>query len=162
MNRKIRTLLAQIEEHIATHGRAVISVMGEPGGTHGYPYAYSIGHADKGRPELMLTSLGGETATYLVNAVAKALEEREWKTDPDERIALERVSIRMLPADGFEAEAGGARSRAEEKGIEDLRFLQILWPDAGGRFPDEEDYDHETFPQPIWQHEQEKARSGIN
>lgn len=162
MNTKMQALLVQIEEHVRTQGRAVISVMGDPGNARGYPYAYSIGHADKGNPELMLTSLGGETATYLVNAVAKALEERGWKTDPDERIALERVSIRILPAEGFEVEAGGARSRAEEKEIEDLRFLQILWPDAEGRFPDEEDYDHETFPQPIWQYEQEKVISGIN
>ena len=162
MNTKMQALLGQIEEHISSHGRAVISVMGDPGNARGYPYAYSIGHADKGNPELMLTSLGGETATYLVNAAAKALEERGWTADPDERIALERVSIRILPADGFETEAGEARSRAEEKGIEDLRFLQILWPDTEGRFPDEQDYDHDTFPQPIWQHEQEKARSGIN
>ena len=161
MNRKMQALLAEIEEHISTQGRAVISVMGDPGNARGYPYAYSIGHADKGNPELMLTSLGGKTATYLINAAAKALEARAWKSQPEERIPLDKVSIRLLPADGFEIEAGGARSRAEEKDIEDLRFLQVLWPDKEGRFPDDQDYDHETFPQPIWQHEQEKARSGI-
>ena len=155
-------LIKMVDENIKKHGRMVLSIMGTPGSNREYPYAYSIGHAEKGNPELMLTSLGGDTATYLVNAAANELAKRNWKVEAEDRIQLENVAIRFIAAPGFEDEARGAQHRARTKNAQNLSFLQILWPDTSGLFPDEEGYDHLTFPQPIWQHEQEKVRNGIN
>ena len=153
--------LKKIEHHIEHDGRAVISIMGTPGHPEEYPFAYSVGHAEKGNPELMLTSLGGDTATYLVNAAAGMLKKIGWSAPDGGTVWLERVQIRFISAPGFEQEARVARRRAEDKDTE-IRFIQVLWPDEKGRFPDEEDYDHVNFPQPIWKHEQEKATTGIN
>ena len=158
----IDDFMAQADKVIRQSGRLVLSILGEPGNPSEYPFSYSVGHAEKDHPELMLTSLGGDTATYLINTVADELEKRGWEWSEDDLIELEQVKIRLMLAENFDAKTPIATRRAEAKGAKSLRFLQILWPDPAGKFPDESEYDKENFPQPIWQHDQEKAKGGIN
>lgn len=140
-------ILETMEANIARTGRSMI-------GTAGYcgPFAYTIGHADKGLPDLIVTGMNAGSANYLLNTVGDMLfaAQEAGKALPD-LIDLGHANIKVQAApNAAETHAFQGRYREEHKGRKLMPLLQIVWPDDVGNFPGEPDYREDKFPQPLF------------
>lgn len=99
----------------------------------GAPYAYTIGRSMAGRPELLITGLDAEAARAILEHVAQR----------DESAPRPLAAGDVTPwIDGkqpfkvIEAEPGILSGALLAFGIGRVTALQLLWPDAHGRYPD--------------------------
>lgn len=149
MNPIVDAFMKKVAGHIESSGRAVVSVEGELGAAEGYPIAYSVGHAERHLPELVLTTITGDLATNLINEVAAALDAQGWADADGRAIRLRSVMVRIVGTGSFGRQAKVANHRAGLMDITAISFLQILWPDKEDRFPGDPEYDHMRYPQPL-------------
>jgi hypothetical protein len=140
-----------VDEHhrdlIAEHGWSLQTVLGDE---HSYGFTYTVGLTAKGLPELLLDTLAPRQAGPVLNACADHMVEHGPLEVPDPSVLLRlpdwSVPFRLHgPIDPQAAEAFLALRFAEDPG--EVRLLQVLWPDEEGRYPGDDGYDVETFPQ---------------
>lgn len=153
MNTIVDAFMKQVADHIESSGRAVVSIGGKPGAAQGYPFAYSVGHAERNLPELVMTTIIRDRATIIVNEVAAALDAQGWADAAGRGILLRNLAVRIVDTGCFGRQARVANYRASQKGVGAITFLQILWPDTAGLFPDHPGYDHLRNPQPLLREE---------
>lgn len=104
----------------------------------GPSFCYSIGLHDKGLPELLVFGLPMEVGTELINDIAGSLLAK-----PDEELSLRGrfehpkwpmpFELRQVSVNAAEQYAFGASRRSAGQAT----YLQIVWPDRNGRFPEE-------------------------
>ena len=136
-----------VDGHIAEYGRGVIATEGYCGS-----FSYTIGHAEKDLPELILTNLDPATAKYVLNLVGDMLFSGKEANKPiPEEMQLDRVKVRLCEAPYAETtHAFQATYREDNHGRPAPKILQVVWPDAAGLFPGEDGYNSAEFPQPLF------------
>lgn len=143
----VRTL---VDDQIARHGHAVVGVTG---GADVPAHSYTVGLADVGWPELVLVGMAGEQGRMILNAAVHALRSADRRPQPG-LIVDDAVSVPlMLHAVGSSA-ARWTRVAADRrirlgKPIDGHDAVQVLWPDASGRFPTDDDYDGGGLPMQV-------------
>lgn len=135
----IQRVLDGLEERIAEHGHAIVSVAMDPE-NRAPAFSYTAGLADAGLPELLVLGLAASVAQPVLNQLAGQLKrDGALPTDtPLEAFAggLSAV-VREVPLE----ECRGHVRLAHRRRGNDLRVLQVFWPDPQGRFPWEEGFD---------------------
>lgn len=143
----VQKFMADMEANIASTGRSLI-------GTEGYCglFAYTIGHADKDLPDLIVTGMNRSSASYLLNTVGDMLYAAKDKGTPlSNEIDLGHIKLQIKPAaHANQTHAFQTRYREEAKGKELQEMLQIVWPDQKGNFPGDTEYDVTKLPQPLF------------
>lgn len=140
----------RVEQMIADSGHAVISV--PPSEEHA-GMTYSIGLIDGGWPELLITGIVGNQGVMIINAVVEKL--RCGDSRPTAGMTIEQavsVPLRLRAVDIRDSGpyARVARERHHRTGSAiPFEAIQILWPDAAGRFPDEDGYDGRGLPHQV-------------
>lgn len=148
---RIGEFLASVAERVREHGWIVQGVVGEePSETFGY----TVGLHAKGLPELWIGTLNPTTqgADVLNDIAAAAVGGLPLEVGLVGRTAADwQMPLRLVgPVDLDDAGVNVAKVFArEDSNDEPLQVLQVLWPDADGRFPDEDGYDHDAFPQRV-------------
>lgn len=124
-------VLRQLEELIARHGVAVITV----GPARDAPsFSYTVGLSDDGLPELLVLGLPAEVAQPVLNTLAARLR-REGALRLNEPLTdVFAGTTAVLHEVPLARSAPYVRVAAHRRaGV--LRVLQLIWPDAAGRFP---------------------------
>lgn len=135
------------DQMIARHGWMVQAVFADP--PSGQPgFAYTVGLAAKGLPELVVFALPQEYAMVILNQLAMRLTKGE--TVPRNH----RMSDLMGGADALLLPA--ARERADEFMFQalyrypDYQAVQVVWTDPAKKFPWEPGYQARYIPlQPL-------------
>ena len=152
-----KTFASKLEETIRRTGRTIIGTWGGEEGSE-TAFAYTIGHADRDLPELIVTGMNGDSAQYLLNNVGDMLFAQADRQvgDTADRGAMPReydlghIKVRIVDAPSAPGtHALQALYRAERKGVALKGCKQIVWPDREGNFPGDASYDAARFPQPI-------------
>jgi hypothetical protein len=141
----------QIERIVGAMGHAVVSV---PPSKDSPGVSYSVGLVDTGWPELVVTGLVGDQGILVVNAAVTAL--RKGERIPRDGLVVEGaisvpLRLRSIDADSGRRMTSAASDRHARMGgrPEAYRAMQLLWPDASGRFPDETGYDGRGLPDQV-------------
>jgi hypothetical protein len=141
-----REYLDGLRATIAKHGWAVQGVFAAEG-QEGGSFSYTVGMTEAGLPELWVDSLDPRMAAGILNAVGQVQCSRGVALD-GEVDAGYSVPFRVRgPVDNEAAEAFTALAMYPHPQIVEVR--QVLFPDAAGRFPDEDGYDAEALPQRV-------------
>ncbi|WP_051279426.1 DUF4262 domain-containing protein [Chitinilyticum aquatile] len=131
-----------VENNVALHGLAVIAVFGDQNNP---PFAYTIGLAQRGQPDLLIIGVGQEAAHFFLNEVARRMQAGESFPDcePIAELANLPCALRDIPtAAAIERHAIQANYYYADKGITDYRFRQLVISDRAGLLPWEDGYDH--------------------
>jgi hypothetical protein len=118
-------VVADLAETVREHGWAVRVVYGEGPRP---PWAYTVGLAGSGLPELVVTGLPAERAVTLLNESAERLLEAGVAPRPGERPGrgLEYVEVAEPDAHLVHAVALYGEGRSA---------VQLVWTDEAGRWP---------------------------
>lgn len=132
----------QVLEIIDRHGWAVQVVGSEP--ERSIPaYAYTIGLAARGMPDLLVFGLDFKTANTILNNAAQKMIAGHFEQKTGAlitEVASLPLTIQVLEPAQFETFAMGARRHAIDAGVE-ARVLQVILPDVHGLFPSDEGCD---------------------
>jgi len=141
-----------VESNVAQWGHAVIGVMpaADAAGS-----SYTVGLADRGWPELLLTGITGDQGRGMLNAVVDRLKTSDQR--PADGLMLIDVMNVPLRLRTVETAAGRKWTKvASDRHVrggnqaDTHRVVQVLWPDRAGIFPDDDRYDGVGLPpQPI-------------
>jgi hypothetical protein len=141
------TLIQQQEKQIEEYGHAMVSVScteDHPGPT----FTYTIGLNSLDWPELIVIGLGGETAGIILNHLVAYYKSKDKIPADGDVVGLEaeiaNLPLQMLTCGDWirEEYATMADSRAQRRGENPIRVLQLVMPDRAGLFPWNESYDH--------------------
>jgi hypothetical protein len=106
-------------------------------------FSYTVGLSEKNKPELYLDTLGPNQGTAILNACAKAVAGGIVPLHGDTLDVEFSVPFRWHgPIDSDKAEMNMARRFYGE-----IEAWQVLWPDTEDRYPGDDGYDAERFPQ---------------
>jgi hypothetical protein len=145
----------KMKEIVDEHGLIILAVIGAG-------FSYAIGMAKKGFPDVIISTEDPKLAHYLLNRLY-----REWV---DEGVVL------GVNADLIQGQGGGVlRIGLEAITLDDemkgkyicqalafyerypdylpsgeVSFVQAIWPDEKGLWPNESNYDHDKFPQQLF------------
>lgn len=125
----LTTLHAQTRSNIDQHGQSVVAVFG------GQPFAYTIGNAEKGLPELLLVGrYSPEFACTVLNGIGAAMRARGWPLE--EHSFGGKFPVKLRPA-GPDARTEYTIQAGQFLDTEDYGVLQVLIPDPAGHYPGE-------------------------
>lgn len=152
-DQRMQQFYAKVRAMVREHGWIVQGVMptaADPPGT--IPFAYTIGLTDAGLPELIISWPGqpGMARDLLNNAAGGHLKDEIQHGQILDYVA--NIPSRAIAADPHKAEIQQAYNYVNDpdRVRDKIRLIQILWPDANGRFPDEDGYNFVDFPQEMW------------
>lgn len=120
---------------IAEHGWMI---QGVGGGPDSPTFSYTIGLTEFGHPELLMVGLDPRTAQSLLNTMGATVKNLGRAYSPGDRVAEVIAGFDVLlrgPIDPVKAQLIQALNMYGE-----IDALQVLWPDAEGRFPGEPDF----------------------
>lgn len=143
--------IAKLEPLIDKHGFAGLMIQGD---TPEDSFTYSVGLTDQQWPEMVVMMNNPQIALTILNSTIYKLLGSE-RRPVDGMVVTEALTVpvrlRELSSTAVLGHFKGALRRANNQGKpnEAVSGFQILWPDADGRFPDEDGYDYERFPQPL-------------
>lgn len=141
-----RYLTKRVLPTIREHGWMVQAVFGD--GEHDPPFAYTVGLTEAGLPELVLTAAPDDASAMILNAAA----ERMCATDGDGFTVGDEVDLGFTAA--LQIGAVSVAAVDEMLGVavalygDGVRALQVIWPSASGKWPNDPDWDH-PHPQPV-------------
>lgn len=104
------------------------------------PFSYTVGLTDQGWPEFILPGLNPKTATGVINDAVKRLSEIG---PPIEGMILDQVvrdyPVRLRPISDEQRDEYMRVAMARQVRVHgpEPRALQIVYPDAEGRWPDD-------------------------
>lgn len=139
-------LSKSVARAVAQTGQVNIHVSGSELGP---PYTYSVGlEKSYGHPELIIFGLDGEPSDYILNKLIEKIKAGKPIPTADGQIHLV-TDIGPLPfavrpaqhSNVIEYVHEARRYYASEQSAANIRYLQIVWPDAAGIFPWEEGFD---------------------
>lgn len=149
----INRFMVSVDEKIRLYGHSTVSVL--PGKEpDDFAYTYTVGMAEKGWPELILTSLHPKTGEMILVEVVKRL--RHLNEVPEAGMIVEKalnvpIKLGAVSAIQIPKRFKIAMNRVNQLGLPDeaVTALQAIWPDTEGKFPGDPGYDRENFPQVI-------------
>ena len=120
-------IAARIEQVIKVQGWHIFGIVGEK-----IPYMYTVGLAEKGKPELFLAGTLGEAQAAVINELAKMVVAG--KASEYETVEVGGQKFLLIPTSDvvprdFTIQAG---RRVEDR---PYSVLQVLFPDPEGKFP---------------------------
>jgi hypothetical protein len=123
------------QENIERTGRSVVGVF--PGANSEDPtndaFAYTIGNALRGLPELLLIGMYGET--HMINALSDRMIERGMKFGDGEVVSLGGPHpVRVFDADESVKDQFTIQA-TNYFGTREYDVMQVVLPDTEGRFP---------------------------
>jgi hypothetical protein len=134
-------MMPSLEDSIARYGWAVQIVADRP------LFAYTIGLADKGLPEVIMFGLPPKVMHQFLNIVGlKFTKEGVPPLDTDLLDLAERFPARLLPAPRAVADLYMHQARFRN---ENYTAVQLVWPDKRGAWPWEPAYEAPASAQPI-------------
>lgn len=140
----LERILDDLEEKIERYGHAVVSTSAQtaPGTLSGFSYTVGLGRM--GFPEIAVFALREDVARDLLNALARALQEGDLKTDCGIEGIVEGVDVLLKEADldlalGFAPILSEVAERAG--GVN--RVWQVVWRDKAGILPWQAGFDEE-------------------
>lgn len=137
----------RIDALVAEYGLAVVSVF--PDMERGLPpMSYSVGMADAGLPELVMTGIEARGSMVIINTIAAELRQRG--ADPAEGELLSdgiiaggfQARFRQLSQAEIAANLFAASARAEAYDLPPIRAFQIVYQDESHRWPEDRGYSH--------------------
>lgn len=138
----------KLRELIKIHGFTLIGVFDDVGNDPSF--VYSIGLTEMGWPELLL--IGDINPMFLEIIMTEVVDHfrKVGSVVPGDigGIITGGYDLRVIEVDSAVA---GAKYGCQVKNFypgRDIKFMQVLWPDKAGVFPNEEGYDNER-PQPV-------------
>lgn len=126
-----------IDEAIAEHGQFIMGVLGVP------EYSYTIGNAEKGLPELVVTGMPPSMAAMLLNQVGEDMRELG-RADLEEVLENDGYSNALKAIDVHPTQIEGClhqarfRLQAVGKDVRELKAVQILWSGPERLYPGDE------------------------
>lgn len=110
--------------------------------------SYTAGLSDGGWCELAMSGIPGQ-ALMILNEVVGVLRASD-RRPADGMIVEKAVSVPLKLRKVRDTSIGPvARSREEKAGRKRPNFIQVLWPDADGYYPDQMEYDDINLPQEL-------------
>jgi hypothetical protein len=132
---RLQSYVTRCEGLIAEHGHMVQSVF--PGSrTPGW--AYTIGLSTAGTAELLVIGLPPDTATYVLNSVAKRLATTPI-ADGVDMLELTNMPLRLRTLNADEVWPRMLVGRLVLQ-TPPREVRQVMWPDPAGRFPGDPAY----------------------
>ena len=146
---KLDAIAKRTMENIIKYGHEVRFIFPTDEDPDGCQFWYSVGRSLKYQPEFLITGpLGPTVGQWIVNQAAKLYDEAPFAAG-DELPAdtlLDGFPVRIIKVtDPEEAEMFGATEH-----FSDVTALQIVWPDANGKFPGEPGYKYDDDVQPLY------------
>ena len=134
----------KLMDTIIERGHAVASIHGSEDGP---PFSYTVGRTLKGRPELFITGpIDARIQMAILNDAVRVDEETPLKPGQERDGLLQRFSTRIVEIDPQAASMFVARNFFGD----DVRALQIVWPDPDGRFPGDPRFSFPADHQPVF------------
>jgi hypothetical protein len=138
-------LYDKIRAGIETHGHFVLTIFGTESAP---PFAYTIGLSEKYGHEIVVIGLPPEIGHPILNSAARLMAAGQLPLNtPLVDIASMPVILRECSPElmgDYGIQAGRYYQR------DDIKFLQLVWPDAAGRFPEDPQFDaHMRRVQPL-------------
>ncbi len=115
----------------------------------GSPYAYTVGLAAHGYPELLIAGLDPAVSQQLLNDLAARVYDRAERFRHGQRIGDLIAGYDAAIIDGEPTEHLHLGAAIARYGQEQVRVQQIVWPDPHGRFPWDDGYAYSLQVQPI-------------
>jgi len=133
-------LLADISEP----GWTVIGVFPNEGVENQYCFAYTIGlYKNYGHPEIIMTGLQIPTMHSILNIAGTQIKKSQ-AFNPEDRFAnlISKFDVKFAWVDKkyYVSHLGQAQWYYEN---DDFSTMQLIWPDADGKFSDEEGFEEE-------------------
>lgn len=153
----LNTLKNQIECKIERHGFTVISFPIDDGDAI---LSHTIGLAQRGWPEMILSSLCPNKAVMIFHELVKKLSADK-QTPSAGMIVTEALNfpIKIQPVSAYnraqylKIATLRARVRCYEpvasSFIDCIPAVQVVWPDESGKYPGDKGYDESNFPQQL-------------
>lgn len=132
---------AKIRRHIDKHGWAILGVFPtekDPGPW----FTYTIGLTGKGLPELIMVGLSNGQAAPLLNDAAEQLVKGELQIGEPIGTLLQDLPAMLIEVDAKGMEKHPLNAAKAQYG-EQIRALQLVWPDESGLFPWQEGFNPE-------------------
>lgn len=144
----IDDFLRRQEQILDTVGWAVMHVLPAADTDTTTPFAYTVGLTAHGYPELLIVGLPPEIAHDLLNDLAARVYDKAEQFSHGQRISdliagHDAVLVEGEPTDDLLPGVAIARY-----GREQVRLLQVIWPDPQGRFPWHAGYSMDPHVQP--------------
>ncbi len=146
---------ARVRQIVREHGWMVQGVLPGRDEQPGFiPFYYTVGLTDAGLPELIMSWPGQPSMgqTLLNNAATGHVKNEIKPGDMLDYVA--NVPSRAIAADPHKAEIQQAYNYVSDpyRTKNKIRLIQILYPDAEGRFPDDDEdgYNFDLCPQRMW------------
>ncbi len=142
----------RVRKIVRESGWMVQGVLPSKGKPHFVPFYYTVGLTDAGLSELIISWPGTpEMGQDLLNNAARGHVKNEIKPG-DMLDFVANVPSRAVAADPHKADIQQAYNYVRDpfQTKNKIRLIQILYPDAEGKFPDEVGYDFAACPQQMW------------
>jgi hypothetical protein len=135
---------ARLDAGIADLGHMVLAIF--PDGERGLPALnYTVGLAEKGLPELVLTGVRAEDARHILNKLVERLDQRG--TPPAEGEVVDdllgggfKLRFRALSENEVDRNLFLATDRAARLGRAAPTAMQLVYQDESGRWPEDNGY----------------------
>jgi hypothetical protein len=135
-------MLGRLAEMVSRSGWALQGVFGD---TVESVFTYTVGLTEAGLPELWAGSLDPRQAGQFLNVLARRALDLGGLPVGEPVDAGFNVPFRLRGP--VQPRAGEAFAAFQMYGEDAVALLQVLWPDAADKYPDEWGYDHAGFPQ---------------
>ena len=127
-----RQLCKDIENDVRQSGRSVLCIGAEE---NLLPFAYTIGNALKGLPELLII---GTIKGELLNDLSEKMLDRGDAFDDGELVSLGgKFPVKIITADDGRAQRDFTIQAGQYLGREDYAVQQVLVCDRSGHYPDD-------------------------
>lgn len=135
-------MFSKVKGDIDRDGYSIITVMDNP------PFAYTVGLTQsRNHPEIIISGLDAETGHALLSTIIERIpaSSRLPIDEPIEKIANFPLVLKPVPRK-VRKTANIARALYQEK----FELLQLVWPDARGRFPWDQGYENKPAQIHYW------------
>jgi hypothetical protein len=132
--------LALLRKTIRAHGWAVQYVDDDR-----TPFAYTIGLHDRGLPELLVTGLEPNRATWLLNTFAKRVVAGRMSAPGNQVWLPAGTRVELVAV----AHPDAHLNMAVAIGGPEIEAVQLVWADGRGRWPWAPGFDDGRRPQPV-------------
>jgi hypothetical protein len=113
------------------------------------PFAYTVGLTGHGYPEMVISGLPPEVAHRLLNTMAQRVYDRAVRFTTGQRVSDLLRGHDVVIVGGSDTDELKPNAAFGRYGKDAVQLQQIVWPDEADRFPWEDGYNPERYPQPL-------------
>ncbi len=134
------TFTDRLRARVAEHGWMVLGVFASAEAPDLTPWHYTVGLTDAGLPELLVSGLGATQGQEVLNAAAARHIRRPIEPGMVDDVASMPLKVLPGPTGEHVQQAWNYVGDPQRRDPQRVRVLQLVWPDAEGRFPGEEGF----------------------